>query len=79
MEIPNYRGVGTALLLAAVRHSYLLGLGGRVWLSSLPNERTRDFYTNRGFQVIFEGEDGTIEFELPIAKAVTWLEEEGYL
>ena len=40
-------------MLAAVRHSYLLGLGGRVWLSSLPSERTRDFYTNRGFEVTF--------------------------
>jgi GNAT superfamily N-acetyltransferase len=79
VESPSYRGAGTILLLAAVRHSYLLGLGGRVWLSSLPSERTRDFYRNRGFQVISESEDGIIDFELPTATAVAWLEEEGYL
>ncbi len=79
MNAPTYRGVGTVLLLAAVRHSYLLGLGGRVWLSSLPSERTREFYARRGFQVTFEHDDGTIDFELPTARAVAWLEEEGYL
>jgi hypothetical protein len=75
---PYLRGVGKALLLAAVRHSYLLGLGGRVWLTSLPSERTQRFYVNRGFQVIFENPDGTIDYELPAAQAVAWLEEEGY-
>jgi GNAT superfamily N-acetyltransferase len=74
---PRYRGVGTVLLLAAVRQSYLLGLGGRVGLASLPSERTRGFYSRRGFQVIFERKDGMIEFELPTALAVAWLEEEG--
>ncbi len=67
------------LLLAAVRHSYALGLGGRVWLTSVPRERTRDFYTRRGFQVILDHDDGMIDFELPTARAVAWLEEEGYL
>lgn len=76
---PKYRGVGTVLLLAAVRHSYLLGLGGRVWLKSLPSERTRTFYGNRGFQVISEDENGMIDFELPSAKAEKWLRSEGSL
>jgi GNAT superfamily N-acetyltransferase len=79
VNAPSYRGAGTALLLAAVRHSYLLGLGGRVWLSSLPSERTRGFYARRGFQVTLEHENGMIDFELPSARAVAWLEEGGYL
>ena len=53
VDAPSYQGVGTVLLLAAVRHSYLLGLGGRVWLTSLPSERTREFYVRRGFEMIF--------------------------
>jgi hypothetical protein len=76
---PHLRGVGKALLLAAVRHSYLLGLGGRLWLTSLPSETTRMFYVNRGFQVIFQNLDGTIDYELPTSRAAAWLEEEGYL
>ncbi len=76
---PKYKGIGTALLLAAVRHSYSLGLGGRVWLTSLPTERTRDFYRKRGFRVIFEDENGMIDFELPTGVAQQWLEREGYL
>ncbi len=79
VKAPTYRGAGSALVLAAVRHSYLLGLGGRVWLTSLPSEQTRDFYAKRGFRVTFEREDGTLDFELPTAVAVAWLEEEGYL
>ncbi len=79
VKSPKYRGVGTVLLMAAVRHSYSLGLGGRVRLSSLPSERTRDFYTRRGFQVTFDHGDGTLEYELPSATAVAWLEEQGYL
>ena len=79
VSAPSYQGVGTALLLATVRHSYLLGLGGRVALASVPSERTRGFYARRGFQVTFEQEDGMIDFELPAATAVAWLEEEGYL
>lgn len=76
---PHLRGVGKILLLAAVRHSYHLGLGGRVWLTSLPSERTRGFYVNRGFQVIFHHPDATVDYELPSDKAEAWLEEEGYL
>lgn len=79
LAAPKYKGIGTALLLAAVRHSYSLGLGGRVWLTSLPTERTRDFYRKRGFRVIFEDENGMIDFELPTGVAQQWLECEGYL
>jgi GNAT superfamily N-acetyltransferase len=76
---PKYRGIGAALLLAAVRHSYSLGLGGRVWLTSLPSERTREFYHKRDFQVIFEDENGMIDYELPAAAAQRWLKSEGFL
>lgn len=76
---PKYKGIGSVLLLAAVRHSYLLGLEGRVWLSSLPSEKTRAFYEAKGFNVIFEEPDGMIDFELPAAAAQEWLKKEGYL
>ena len=79
VESPEYRGVGSVLLLAAVRQSYSLGLGGRVWLTSLPNERTRMYYKRRGFVPIFTDEEGMIDFELPARKAQAWLQEEGYL
>lgn len=79
VEHPLYKGVGSILLLAAVRHSYLLGLGGRIWLTSLPTERTREFYSRQGFQVIFEESDGTIDFELPDIEAERWLKHKGYL
>lgn len=79
VEPPKYQGIGRVLLLAAVRHSYLLGLGGRVWLTSLPSERTRKFYRDRGFEVIFEDSDGMIDFELPTAAAERWLKKRGYL
>jgi hypothetical protein len=76
---PKYRGAGSVLLLAAVRHSYALGLGGRVWLTSLPSEQTRDYYHKRGFQVVFEDEDGMIDFELSAVEAQRWLTSEGCL
>ena len=79
VEHPRFKGVGSILVLAAVRHSYLLGLGGRIWLTSLPTERTREFYSRRGFQVIFEERDGTMHFELPEAEAERWLKHGGYL
>ena len=75
----KYRGAGSALILGAVRHSYSLGLGGRLWLTSLPSERTVEFYRRRGFEVVFENEDGTIDFELPATVAQRWLKSEGYL
>lgn len=79
VDSPKYKGIGTVLLLASVRHSYSLGLGGRVWLTSLPSEQARDFYHKRGFEVIFQNPDGTIDFELPADKAQQWLKREGYL
>lgn len=79
VDPPKYRGIGSVLMLAAVRHSYLLGLGGRVWLKSLPSERTRKFYRDCGFEVIFQDSDGMIDFELPAAAAEKWLEKRGYL
>lgn len=42
-------------------------------------ERTREFYRNRGFQEIFTDEDDMIDFELPSNKAEQWLRQEGYL
>ncbi len=79
VSTPKYKGIGSVLLLAAVRESYSLGLGGRVWLTSLPSERTREFYRNRGFQEIFTDDDGMIDFELPSNKAELWLRNEGHL
>jgi hypothetical protein len=79
VDSPKYKGIGTVLLLAGVRHSYSLGLGGRVWLTSLPGEQTRNFYHKRGFEVIFQNPDGTIDFELSADKAQQWLKREGYL
>jgi GNAT superfamily N-acetyltransferase len=76
---PKYKGIGRVLLLAAVRHSYSLGLKGRVWLTSLPSERTRAFYLKHGFQVIFQDDDGMIDFELPAIAAERWLRDEGFL
>jgi hypothetical protein len=61
------------LLLRSVCHSYLLGLGGRVNLMSLPNERTRQFYEHRGFTRLGENDEGMVEFELDEAAAQTWL------
>jgi GNAT superfamily N-acetyltransferase len=79
VEPPIYQGIGTILLLAAVRHSYLLGLRGRVWLSSLPSEHTRNFYRNRGFEMLFKDADGIMGMELPEAAAAKWLMEKGFL
>ena len=76
---PRYRGVGSALLLAAVRHSYALGLNGRVSLISLPSERTRGFYGKRGFRLISEDQHGNIMYELPTEAALSWLKRERYL
>ena len=73
----KYRGVGTVLLFAAVRDSYSLGLGGRVWLSCMPNPRSRAFYVQKGFQMICQHEDDMIDYELPAHKAVEWLKTEG--
>ena len=76
---PRYKGVGSGLLLRAVCHSYVLGLGGRVSLASLPSERTRGFYERRGFIATGESEDGLVEYELSDEAAQRWLQQEGYL
>ncbi len=76
---PLYQGVGIGLLLRVVCHSYILGLGGRVNLISLPSERTRQFYERRGFTAVAEDDDGLIEYELEDEAAQRWLEQAGYL
>jgi GNAT superfamily N-acetyltransferase len=79
VDTPRYRGVGSRLLLAAVCHSYALGLGGRVSLISLPSPRTRAFYQRRGFRTVNPYIDGMMEYELEDQAAQAWLREEGYL
>ena len=79
VDQPCFQGVGSVLLLYAVCHSYILGLGGRVTLVSLPTEKTKEFYANRGFTKIDEDEDGSMEFELTPEGAERWLREEGLL
>jgi GNAT superfamily N-acetyltransferase len=46
---PGYRGAGSALLLRATAHSYILGLGGRIVLRATSSEAIIQFYRNRGF------------------------------
>lgn len=75
---PIRGGVGKGLLLRAVCHSYLFGLGGRVNLVSVPRERTRRFYERRGLVAVREDEEGSIEYELSDEAAQRWLQEEGY-
>lgn len=74
-----YRGVGTGLMLYTVCHSYMLGLGGRVTLVSLPTEHAVRFYRNRGFSELATLDDGKIEFELATSQARAWLRDEGIL
>ncbi|MEI8021455.1 MAG: GNAT family N-acetyltransferase [Schlesneria sp.] len=82
VTLPEYRGVGTGLLLAAVIHSYKLGLGGRVNLNSTNDPRTISFYETRGF--VHCGYDGDEDeeklprFELSAEAAQKWLNDEGY-
>lgn len=79
VDEPQYRGVGSGLLVTAVRHSYLLGLGGRVVIPSLPTEKTKQFYENRGFEQVDADEDGIIDYELTPEAGQQWLREEGFL
>ncbi|MCA9234232.1 MAG: GNAT family N-acetyltransferase [Planctomycetales bacterium] len=79
VDQPEYRGIGVALLAAAVRHGYSLGLEGRTVVPSLPTEQTRQFYENRGFIRIDEDADGIIDYELPPDVAQDWLRSLGYL
>jgi hypothetical protein len=76
---PLYIGIGVGLMLRVVCHSYILGLGGRVSLISLPSERTRQFYQHRGFTRLSEDDDGMVEYELDEEAAQRWLEQAGYL
>jgi hypothetical protein len=76
---PRYKGVGLALLSTAIVHGYVLGLGGRVVVPSVPTERTRQFYEKRGFQYVSEDDDGIIDFELTPEAAQAWLLKEGFL
>jgi hypothetical protein len=69
----KYRGVGTVLLFAAVRRSYSLGLGGRVWLSCVPDKRSQEFYENKEFRAIRTDSEDMIDYELPADKAEKWL------
>jgi hypothetical protein len=78
---PEHRGVGEGLLIRSVVHSYLLGLGGRVNLTSFDDPRTVQFYQNRGFSMVgYDGEDDERlpRLELDSDAAITWLREEGY-
>ncbi len=79
VEDPLYGGVGQGLLLRAVGHSYLLGLGGRVSLVSMPRERTRRFYEEKGLIAVREDDDGSVEYELSEDAAQRWLHREGCL
>ncbi len=77
VESPLYRGVGEALLLRAVIHSYLLKLDGRVNLIAFEDPRTIAFYKRRGF--VAAGYDGDLpRFELTSIAGTEWLREEGY-
>lgn len=43
------QGTGTCLLAAAIERSRACGMSGRIWLESLSDHNTRQFYENRGF------------------------------
>jgi hypothetical protein len=79
VETPLYAGVGDGLMLRVVCHSYILGLGGRVSLVSLPSERPRRFYERRGFTRVSEDDDGMVEYELEEEAARRWLQQAEYL
>lgn len=72
---PAYSRVGAGLVFHAVRHSYLLGLSGRVWLNSFPE--SLGFYTALGFKKTCLNDDGTIVCELPTVRANEWLAKKG--
>ncbi len=73
----GYRGVGSALLLQAVAHSYGLGLKGRTVLRSIPAEATIQFYKKRGFDSHSTEPDGKIKMELKPEHAQSWLRNKG--
>lgn len=70
---PKYRGAGTALVFYVVCESWISGFQGRVTLVSLASEKTRDFYSGRGFLEVSTLEDGNVEFELTPIAAERWL------
>ena len=76
---PKYRGVGTALVFYAVCDSWISGRRGRVTLVSLSSEKTREFYTRRGFSEVSTLEDGNVEFEMTSIAAERWLRQRGML
>ena len=76
---PKYRGVGTALVFYAVCDSWISGRQGRVTLVSLSSEKTREFYTRRGFSEVSTLEDGNVEFEMTSIAAERWLRQRGML
>lgn len=81
VEAPQYRGVGCALLLRAVIHSYELGFEGRVNLQAIDDPDRIAFYENRGFQVVGDegtGENRLVMMELTPEAAAVWLAKEGY-
>lgn len=43
------QGAGLGLLAVAIERSKACGMSGRLWLESLPDQNTRQFYENRGF------------------------------
>lgn len=73
----GYRGVGSALLFRAVAHSYILGLGGRVVLTAIPDQLTITYYKNRGFDSHSTLAEGKIRMELKQRSAQSWLQKEG--
>ena len=81
VKSPLYRGVGEALLLRAVAHSYKLGLGGRVNLLAFNDTALIAFYKSRGFTIV--GYDGVGDEKLPKLELTSdatqiWLRAEGY-
>lgn len=74
--VPRFRGVGTALLAAAVQLSIEEGFKGRVGLHSLPS--ADDFYRSRGMTDL--GSDPAHQrltyFEFTAAQAAAFLKEE---
>lgn len=71
-----YRGVGTALMRIAISHSYLIGGGGRVNLTSVPHPATMEWYEDFQFSRMEEIGD-RIAYELPVEIARGHLAEVG--
>ncbi|MSU80424.1 MAG: hypothetical protein EXS16_20345 [Gemmataceae bacterium] len=74
---PQYRRVGTALILRAVSHSNFLGLKGVVNLEAFNEPLLLDYYRQLGFMEI-RVKDGLPQMELSAAKAVQFIRKAGY-